>query len=181
MTSHFRRGLEDTLNKIASEDIETPEPIMETKPVAPPAVTIVTPLKKKSPAKEVWKVAQIEFKSEQESSWRCNQPKCRHPGVTDAAKMRHHLSFHKLSQDDIDQVARDVAAMNAKLQKLVRTVYKGSCNETVGTGPRTLVATGEALANEEFTCLAMQECVIALPTEEELLDHLRQFHPPIAQ
>ena len=173
--------LQDTLDQIASEsesaieiseDQEPPQHVVNKLP--PPVV------KKKSPLKESWQVAQAEFRCEQEFSWRCNQPGCRAVNLDDVVKMRRHLTFHTLPHTLIHTLARDTATMDQNLQKVVRTVYKGSMNEVVGSGPRSLVSTGESLS-DEFTCHAMEECSMTFISESELLDHLRQFHPPIVK
>ena len=139
-------------------------------------------VKKKSPQKkESWEVAPPEYKPSQEFMWRCNQANCKVEGFATEEKMRRHLKFHKLSEVDIEALAKDEATMDSTLTKIVRNVYKDSNHETMGKGPFTFVYTDEQLT-QEYECLAnVTECGMAFGSESELLDHLRQFHPPIVK
>ena len=137
--------------------------------------------KPKTHQKETWKVAKIEFKKEEKSTWKCNQSRCRFKGAETAEKMRRHLKFHKLTDCEIEMLAGDEDTMSRMMERLVRTEYRDPSNMVLAQGPLTIADTGEVLGEEEFTCEATEECDLAFCSEAELLDHLRQFHPPLVK
>lgn len=137
--------------------------------------------KPKTPQKETWKVAKIEFKKEEKSTWKCNQARCRFKGAETSEKMRRHLKFHKLTDCEIEMLAGDEDTMTRMMERLVRTEYRDPGHIVVAQGPLTMADSGEILGEEEFTCEATEECDLAFCSEAELLDHLRQFHPPLVK
>ena len=139
--------------------------------------TSKTRAKHRSPQKESWDVAKVEFRREEKSTWRCNQPRCRFKGAESAEKMRRHLTFHKLSEAEIERLAGDEDRMGRELERMVRIEYRDLSGLLVAQGPLSMAGSGEMLG-EEFTCEAAEECDLAFCTEAELLEHLRQFHPP---
>ena len=177
------KRLRTSLEKLVSAETEEVKAAEETPSKDAKSVETLAKVKAKpkTPQKETWKVAKIEFKKEEKSTWKCNQARCRFKGAETAEKMRRHLKFHKLTDSEIERLAGDEDIMVRMMERLVRTEYRDPGNMVMANGPLTIAESGEILGEEEFTCEATEECDLAFCSEAELLDHLRQFHPPLVK